>query len=183
MAVIGTVTPGDHISNSGSRPGDRLILTKPLGTGIITTAGKNAAVSQKLLDESIDVMSTLNDTASRLMVSIGVNAATDVTGFGLIGHLKNMMIQSKVSARIMTSSIPIIDGVLELIDRGFVPGGTSRNLEDSTENVEWSNDLSLREKLLLSDSQTSGGLLISVPNHMNQPDLLLLEHSVFVLTV
>ena len=173
MAVIGTVKPGDHISNSGSRPGDRLILTKPLGTGIITTAGKNAAVSQKLLDESIDVMSTLNDTASRLMVSIGVNAATDVTGFGLIGHLKNMMIQSKVSARIMTSSIPIIDGVLELIDRGFVPGGTSRNLEDSTENVEWSNDLSLREKLLLSDSQTSGGLLISVPNH--NADALLKE--------
>jgi len=163
MAVIGTVKPGDHISNAGSRPGDRLILTKPLGTGIITTAGKNDAVSQKLLDKAIRVMSTLNDTASRLMVSIGVNAATDITGFGLIGHLKNMMIQSKVSAKIQASKIPVIDGVIDLINRGFVPGGTHRNLADSEYNVEWSSQLSVAEKLLLSDAQTSGGLLISVP--------------------
>ena len=163
MAVIGTVKPGDHISNAASRPGDRLILTKPLGTGIITTAGKNDAVSQKLLDKAIRVMSTLNDTASRLMVSIGVNAATDITGFGLIGHLKNMMIQSKVSAKIQASKIPVIDGVIDLINRGFVPGGTHRNLADSEYNVEWSSQLSVAEKLLLSDAQTSGGLLISVP--------------------
>lgn len=163
MAVIGTVKPGDHISNAGSQPGDRLILTKPLGTGIITTAGKNDAVSQKVLDNAIGIMSTLNDTASRLMVSIGVNAATDVTGFGLIGHLKNMMIQSKVSAKIQASKIPVIDGVIDLINRGFVPGGTHRNLADSGYNVEWSSKLSVEEKLLLSDAQTSGGLLISVP--------------------
>lgn len=163
MAVIGTVKPGNHISNAGSRPGDRLILTKPLGTGIITTAAKNDAVSQQVLEKTIGIMSTLNDTASRLMVSIGVNAATDVTGFGLIGHLKNMMIQSKVSARIRASNMPIIDGVRELINGGFVPGGTHRNLEDSAHNVEWSSKLSVGEKLLLSDSQTSGGLLISVP--------------------
>lgn len=165
MAVIGTVKPGDHISNAGSRPGDRLILTKPLGTGIITTAGKNDAVSQTLLDKAIRVMSTLNDTASRLMVSIGVNAATDITGFGLIGHLKTMMIQSKVSAKIQASKVPVIDGVIDLINRGFVPGGTHRNLADSEYNVEWSRQLSVAEKLLLSDAQTSGGLLISVPEH------------------
>ena len=161
MAVIGIVKPGKEITKSGCKPGDKLVLTKPLGTGIITTAAKNQRCSPELINSTIELMATLNATASKSMLEIGVNAATDVTGFGLIGHLSSMMKESGTSANIHLSSVPAIVGVWEHISDGMIPGGSRRNLESSYQQVDWTN-INLEEQLFLCDAQTSGGLLISV---------------------
>lgn len=163
LAVTGTVNPGSQITNSGSKPGDVLILTKPIGTGIITTAGKQNKVSSDLISQGIEVMSRLNKSASEAMTHIGVNACSDVTGFGLLGHLREMVDGAGLHAEISLSKIPIIEGVMELIDRGIAPGGTLRNLESLEGHVNWAKGVSENSKILMSDAQTSGGLLISVP--------------------
>ena len=161
MAVLGIVKPGEEITKSGAKPGDKLIITKPLGTGIITTAAKQGQCSPKLINSTIKLMATLNSTASKSMVKIGVNAATDVTGFGLIGHLSSMMKESGTSAIVNLSSVPAISGVWEHISNGMVPGGSRRNLDSSYQQVNWTN-INLEQQLFLCDAQTSGGLLISV---------------------
>lgn len=163
LAVIGLVTPGKQIANKGGQVGDRLILTKPLGTGIITTAGKFDLVDPELLEKTIEIMTTLNRSASEAMVKIGVNAATDVTGFGLIGHLNGMLQGTDIKAKLRMSEIPYIPGVWELIDSGAVPAGTHRNLANIQHSVKWNAGIKDESKLLLCDAQTSGGLLISVP--------------------
>ena len=163
MAVTGTVEPGKQITNAGARPGDALVLTKPIGTGIITTAGKREQASSDVLEGAINVMSVLNKAASEAMVSVGVNACVDVTGFGLIGHLLGMLNASNVSAELSLKSVPLLDGAESLAADGVVPGGTQRNRNAAEESVEWPTDLQEHEKLLLCDAQTSGGLLMAVP--------------------
>ena len=162
LAAVGLVEPGKQITNAGARPGDRLVLTKPLGTGVITTAGKQGVVDQDVLDEAVAVMSTLNRAASEAMVSVGVNSCTDITGFGLIGHLHSMMHQSGTGCRLSLSDIPVLPGVRELIDGGIAPGGTHRNLDGVGSQVSWHREISQESRLILCDAQTSGGLLISV---------------------
>ena len=162
LAVVGLVEPERQVTNAGSKAGDVLVLTKPLGTGIITTAGKQGVVEPEVLEEGVRVMSTLNDAASRAMMKVGANAATDVTGFGLVGHLRGMMAASGTTARVEFSRIPVIEGVWGLLEAGVAPGGTHRNLEGVGSQVAWDSGITRNQRLLLCDAQTSGGLLISV---------------------
>ena len=173
MSVVGIVEPGKQVSNAGARPGDVLVLTKPLGTGIITTGGKQGKVEAAVLQEAVRNMSTLNRAAAEAMMKVGVNSATDITGFGLMGHLKSMVRGSKVTAEVQLGSVPVLPGVWELLDQGVVPGGTHRNLQSVADTVNWSPDLTEQEQLLLCDAQTSGGLLISVAG--DKKDSLLAE--------
>ena len=162
LAVTGLVKPGQQVTNAGARVGDSLVLTKPIGTGIITTAGKFQKVDASVLDNAIEVMRELNRAPSEAMVKVGVNACTDVTGFGLLGHLSGMMEGSGVSAKITFGSVPQIDGAWDLLEQDIAPGGTHRNLDSLAGLVSWGPGVDDKMKLLLSDAQTSGGLLISV---------------------
>lgn len=162
LAVTGVIKPGLQVTNAGARPGDALVLTKPIGTGIITTAGKQQRVTQEVLDRAIAVMSTLNRAASEAMMRVGVNACTDITGFGLLGHLRNVVQASKVAARVSLGKVPVIEGTWELLEQGIAPGGTHRNLKSMDSVVKWHQDIGEQARLLLCDAQTSGGLLISV---------------------
>ena len=173
LAAIGLVEPGKQVTNAGARPGDILVLTKPVGTGIITTAGKQGVAEPEVLDRAVSMMSTLNRAASEAMVKVGVNAGTDVTGFGLIGHLSIMMRASGTGAKITLSSVPVLPGTWGLLEDGIAPGGTHRNLDSASQNVRWHDGLSDTARLLLCDAQTSGGLLMSVPR--DKLDLLLKE--------
>lgn len=162
MAVTGLIHPGTEVTNTGAKPGDVLVLTKPIGSGIVTTAGKAEKVSAETLAIAVKEMSTLNKAAAEAMMSVGVNACADVTGFGLLGHLKLIVEGSDVSATLSVNDIPVIDGVSELLEAGIAPGGTHRNLQALDGVVDWSEGTSENTKLLLADAQTSGGLLISV---------------------
>ena len=162
LSVVGTVEPGKQISNAAAQPGDVLVLTKPLGTGIITTAGKQGICPPQVLQEAVTTMSTLNWDAANAMIKVGVHSATDVTGFGLMGHLQSMVRGSGVGAEIQLGQTPVLPGVWELLEQGVAPGGTHRNLQSVAGSAKWHPDLSEKEQLLLCDAQTSGGLLISV---------------------
>lgn len=162
MSVTGVVHPGEQVTNAGAQPGDVLVLTKPIGTGIITTAGKQERVGAETLDRAVKVMSELNRKASEAMMHVGVNACVDVTGFGLLGHLRLIAEGSGVSAHVRVSDVPVIEGVQELLDVGIAPGGTHRNLESLEGVVDWHHDISAETQILLADAQTSGGLLMSV---------------------
>ena len=162
LAVTGLIKPGDQVTNSGAKPGDVLALTKPIGTGIITTAGKNQAVDADVLAGAVAVMETLNKGASNAMSHVGVNAATDVTGFGLLGHLNAMMRASGTSARVYWSKVPLLPGLWQLAEQGIAPGGTQRNLASLENSVRWQESLPHTARVVLCDAQTSGGLLISV---------------------
>jgi selenide,water dikinase len=162
LSVVGIVEPGKQVTNAGARPGDALVLTKPLGTGIITTAGKQGRVSPEVLQGAVTAMATLNRAAAEAMVKVGAHAATDITGFGLMGHLKSMVKGSRVGAQVQLGRVPVLPGTWELLDQGVAPGGTHRNRQSVADAVQWHPDLTEREQLLLCDAQTSGGLLISV---------------------
>lgn len=161
MAVVGTVHPREVLTNAGARPGDALVLTKPIGLGVISTALKRDAASPELLAEAVRLMCTLNDAARDAALEVGVNAATDVTGFGLLGHLREVLMASGLSARIDTARVPVIDGVRRLIAEGMVAGGTRRNHAFVSPDIDWAG-LPEAEQLLLADAQTSGGLLLAV---------------------
>jgi selenium donor protein len=162
MAVIGEVHPQGMLTNAGASPGDVLVLTKPLGTGILATALKRDALTETGMAEAVRSMTTLNDGAARAALRVGVSAATDVTGFGLIGHLTEMLDASKVSAEIAFEALPILPHARNLASRGVFPGGTQRNLE-AAGRVEWTAELSPADRYLCVDAQTSGGLLLAVP--------------------
>ena len=155
------VSPGSEVTNAGARPGDVLVLTKPIGTGIITTAGKQQRVPEDVLANAVNEMATLNRAAAEAMTASGARACADVTGFGLLGHLRAICQGSGVGARVNFGAVPVIDGAWDLLESGIAPGGTHRNLTSIDDVVEW-NDLSENQRLLLVDAQTSGGLLISV---------------------
>jgi len=159
--VVGEVHPERMLTNTAARPGDRLVLTKPLGTGILTTALKRDLLPESALAPAVRSMTELNQGAARAALEAGVRCATDVTGFGLLGHLGNILAASRVGARVEFSRLPILPGAVELAAQGCVPGGTRRNLEAAP--AEWADDLGEAERLLVVDAQTSGGLLLAVP--------------------
>ena len=161
LAVTGLVSPGEEVTNAGARPGDVLVLTKPIGTGIITTAGKQQRVPDDVLANAIREMATLNRAAAEAMTAAGANACADVTGFGLLGHLRAICQGSGVGARVNFGAVPVLDGAWKLLESGIAPGGTHRNLSSIDDVVEW-HGLTENERLLLVDAQTSGGLLISI---------------------
>ncbi len=162
LSVVGTVEPGKQVTNAAAQPGDVLVLTKPLGTGIITTAGKQGVCPPQVLQEAVATMSALNWNGANAMVKVGVHSATDVTGFGLMGHLQSMVKGSRVGAEIQLGKVPVLPGAWELLEQGVAPGGTHRNLLSVAGSAQWHPDLSEQEQLLLCDAQTSGGLLIAV---------------------
>ena len=164
MAVTGLVKPGEQVSNASARVGDQLVLTKPLGTGIITTAGKEGVADVATLSRAIEVMSALNRASAEAMMEVGVNACTDVTGFGLLGHLQTMVEASGVTARVRFSQVPLIEGTWKLAQEGVAPGGTHRNLHSVDQVTSWDPSISQEAKVVLCDAQTSGGLLMSVPS-------------------
>lgn len=163
MSVTGIVDPARMMTNAKARPGDLLILTKPLGTGIATTAIKRGLASRGLQKKVIVLMSTLNSVGAELAERGLVRAATDITGFGLMGHLASMCRASSVSAEIDPANVPAIDKeIADLIKRGCVPGGTEQNLLGANAVVAWGKATDA-QKILLTDAQTSGGLLLCVP--------------------
>ena len=164
MVVTG-ISNNPPIKNSSAQKGDSLILTKPLGLGIISTAIKREVATQKMIDDSVEIMTTLNKTASEIMTKVGVNACTDITGYGLLGHLLEMCKGSKLSAEIEFNKIEFIDGAVEAAYDGIIPGGTKRNLSFIKDNINFSSEIDKSKQHLLADAQTSGGLLISVPKN------------------
>lgn len=162
MAVIGEAHPDRLLTNAAARPGDALVLTKPLGTGILTTALKRDLATEADLAEAVRSMTTLNDTAAAVARRHQLVAATDITGFGLIGHLASMLTASGVSAAVGIDALPLLAGARELARAGCVPGGTMRNLA-SVEGVVFDEAVPEEDRLLAADAQTSGGLLLAVP--------------------
>ena len=163
LSVVGLVEPGKQVSNANARPGDALVLTKPIGTGIITTGAKAGTAPADVLKNAVAVMATLNRAASEAMMKVGVNACTDVTGFGLMGHLASMVRGSGVGATVRLADVPVLPGARELLAAGTAPGGTYRNMNSVADSTDWDDSLTEEDRLLLCDAQTSGGLLISVP--------------------
>jgi selenide, water dikinase len=167
LVAVGEVHPGEMTTNAAARPGELLVLTKALGTGIIATAIKAGTAGADLVETATRSMAALNKGAAEVMREMGVRAATDVTGFGLLGHLRQMLRASGVAARLEAEAVPLLPGVLELAETARFPGGTLRNLGDVKEDVFFPEYLPEVRRALLADAQTSGGLLMSVP-----PDLV-----------
>jgi selenide,water dikinase len=162
LVVIGEVHPDRMLTNAGARPGDILVLTKPLGTGILSTALKRDALIPAGMTEAVRSMTTLNDGAARAALAVGVHAATDLTGFGLLGHLGNILAASGVGAELAYEALPVLSHAWNLANRGVIPGGTRRNLQATEKLVEWADDLAPADRAVCVDAQTSGGLLLAV---------------------
>ncbi len=165
LVAIGEVDPGRMTTNALARPGDHLVLTKPIGTGIIATAIKEGMAAPHSVEAATRSMATLNRGAAEAMVAAGVRAATDVTGFGLLGHLRQMLRASGMAARLESEAIPLLPGALELASKARFPGGSRRNLDDVSGDVSFPEGMPEERRLLLADAQTSGGLLLAVPDH------------------
>jgi selenide, water dikinase len=163
-SVTGLVHPERVFANSGAKPGDRLILTKALGTGTISTAVKKQEISDRWMQGALNSMTTLNKIPIDVIKAgeFSVHAMTDITGFGLIGHVRELAIASGVQIRLYIPDIPMLEGALECIDRGCIPGGTHNNREFAEKDVEYISEVSERTKSVLFDPQTAGGLLMSV---------------------
>jgi selenide,water dikinase len=163
FAVTGVVSPQRMMTNANARPGDTLVLTKPIGTGVITTAIKRGLATPEVESKAIATMSRLNEIGAELAERGLVKGAVDVTGFGLLSHLGAMCASSGVSAEIEASSVPVIgQEVFDLIAQGCIPGGSRDNLAYANEFTEWDGTSNV-QKSLLTDAQTSGGLLLCVP--------------------
>jgi selenide,water dikinase len=161
MVVLGLVDPDEAVRNSTASPGDALYLTKPLGLGIVSTAIKQGIADDDLVAAAVSLMTSSNRAAAEAMTDVGVDAATDVTGFGLLGHLHRMLLASGAAAELDAGAVPLLDPrILELARAGAVPGGTKRNLAHVRERTDF-GDLPEPERLILADAQTSGGLLIA----------------------
>ncbi|ACT02775.1 selenide, water dikinase SelD [Paenibacillus sp. JDR-2] len=162
LAVTGLIHPNKVRTNAGSVPGDKLILTKPIGVGILTTSIKKDKLSDEEVQRVTDVMATLNKTAAETMEPYNVHACTDVTGFGLIGHSLEMAKGSGVGIRIHANEVPVLPRVRELAEEGFVPGGTKNNFAHVQDSITFPDALDQIGQWILCDAVTSGGLLISV---------------------
>ena len=162
MVAVGEVDPERMVTNAAGRPGDVLVLTKALGAGVVATAVKAGAAPDRVVRAAVESMATLNRGAAEAALAAGVRAGTDVTGFGLLGHLRSLGRASGVSARIRGREVPLLQGARELVDAGHVPGGTRRNLEDLREDVSFAAAVDEGLRTLLGDAQTSGGLLLAV---------------------
>jgi selenide,water dikinase len=163
MAVTGTIDPRRIVTNAGARPGDALVLTKPLGTGILASALKKDAIDEAQMAEAVRWMTTLNAAASRAMLAAGANAATDVTGFGLLGHANEIARASGVRLRIGASLVPVYPLAREMLAAGIAPAGSRKNAEEHGRFTTFEAGVDPAYRLLFSDAQTSGGLLIAVP--------------------
>jgi selenide,water dikinase len=161
LAVTGIAHPDRIVRNAGVSPGADLVLTKPLGSGIISTAIKEGRARPEWVSEAVEAMSTLNGPAAEVMTEIGVQAATDVTGFGLVGHLLEML-GDDAGAEIDASKLPVLSGALEMAKEGVIPGGSRRNENETRGRVD-ADGLDAGLRALLFDAQTSGGLLMAVP--------------------
>jgi selenide, water dikinase len=163
MAVTGLVHPDRILRNVGARAGDRLVLTKPLGSGIATTAIKRGIADPALVDRAVAVMAALNRRAGEVLAASGaVHALTDVTGFGLLGHAWEMVSGSGVALRLRAGAVPVLDGIRALAERDVVPGGTRANLEWVAPHVRFAGALDTPSRLILADAQTNGGLLAAI---------------------
>ena len=163
LVVTGEIQKDRIWKNSGARVGDALVLTKPIGTGIIATAIKKGKAPESSIESAVRSMSTLNKESARSLQEYNVSAVTDVTGFGLLGHLKEICESSGVSSEINFQDLEFLDSAKELAMSGIMPGGTKRNLKSVNEVVIFNEHLNETEQLLSADAQTSGGLLISMP--------------------
>lgn len=164
MVVNGTVHPGKILRNSGAMPGDSLVLTKPIGTGILATAHIRNRIQDDWINAAVRSMTALNRIPAEISARFTIHAMTDVTGFGLLGHLLEMAKASRVSARVYMDRVPVFDGVEDCIRTGMIPGGSRQNLEFVSAHTRWDSDLSGNQRIILADAQTSGGLLISLPD-------------------
>jgi selenide,water dikinase len=162
LAVTGVVHPDRIVRHDNPIAGDVLVLTKAIGTGSTVTARAQGVVSDEIMQAVIDQMCTLNRAASEAMVGLGAHAATDVTGFGLIGHAFLMLPRGKVGYRIYYDKVPLLTGVEDFAAAGYYPAGTKNNLKHFREHVDYGN-ASKQQRIILNDAQTSGGLLISLP--------------------
>jgi selenide, water dikinase len=160
MVALGFVDPVELVRNSTASEGARLFLTKPIGTGMISTAIKREVATAEQARTAVETMASLNAEAAAAMLETGASAATDVTGFGLLGHLRKMLEASGVAARVDASAVPLLPGALDLARRDVVAGGTKRNLVWLNETTDW-GELTPPERMVLADAQTSGGLLIA----------------------
>lgn len=163
LAVTGLAHPEKILSNAGARPGDVLVLTKPLGTGIINTAAKGGLAPEKSLLSALETMLDLNQGASVAMVRSGATACTDITGFGLLGHASEMALASSVTLEIRAGSIPVLAGAGELAAMGMIPAGAYSNRDYLSGLAALPEGIKPEDEAILFDPQTSGGLLISVP--------------------
>jgi selenide,water dikinase len=171
LCVVGTVHPEKVLTNAGAHLGDMLVLTKPIGLGVITTAAKNNEDDVGAIGQAIDVMCTLNKTAAEAISKFEVHALTDVTGFGLLGHLRNVTSASGTHARIWADAVPVIPAARDYVCKGIAPGGTHANWRFLNEWVAYEDGVSKEEQLLMCDAQTSGGLLACV-RHDEAHDLV-----------
>ncbi len=162
LAVTGLVDPAKAVLNRGARPGHRLLLTKAIGTGVVSNAIKKGIASPAAIEEAVASMARLNRRASELMLEHGAAACTDVTGFGLLGHLHNLLAASGVAARLRASAVPLLEGARELAVNGSFPGGSRRNLDWARGFTRFDAGVSETSRLLLADAQTSGGLLVAL---------------------
>lgn len=162
MAITGTIHPSRIVKNAGARPGDVLLLTKPLGTGVLATALKRGEIDEAAMQPAIESMIALNRAASLAMVECGAHAATDITGYGLLGHAGEMMRASGVALRIHAQNVPLMPHVRELILRGCVPGGSKENAAAHAAFTTFDSGVDRAMRIALSDAQTSGGLLIAL---------------------
>jgi selenide,water dikinase len=169
LAVTGVIDPRKILTNTGARPGDRLILTKPLGIGLITSGARAEMAEPKAIEAAIETMRTLNKVASEVMLRIGVNGCTDVTGFGLIGHASELAAGSGVGLRIDSSAVPVIDGAATLADMGLLPEGSHANRKVFGGRVTIDGEIAQSLSDVLFDAQTSGGLLMSVSADRAEP--------------
>ena len=162
LSVTGFAHPKKLWKNKGALPGDVLVLTKPIGVGIMTTGIKRNKVSEEQLKEVTAIMATLNKIAAELLNDFSPNAVTDVTGFGLLGHGKEMAEGSNVSVHIYMDKVPFLEGTFSLAEEGIIPGGSKANRDWLRDSISFGNDISDTEQLVLCDAITSGGLLISM---------------------
>ena len=164
LAVTGVAHPEEILTNAGARVGDELFLTKPLGVGLVTTAAKRGVVGEEQVARAVDVMTTLNAEASRAALEAGATAATDVTGFGLLGHAHELCEASGCAAEVDAAAVPAIEGALELAgDERAVSGGSTRNAAHAATFTDFDERVAPERRVLLSDAMTSGGLLVAVP--------------------
>ncbi len=177
LSVTGMVHPKNMMTNAGAKPGDILVLTKPLGTGILTTAIKRGLAAQAVVDKAVKLMSTLNTPGQRIGEAGLVKCATDVTGFGLLGHLKSLCASSGTTITLSAADIPLIDPeILRLVEEEeCVPGGTKENLRTVEPFMTWGDSVSDAMKFILADAQTSGGLVCAVPEANLDAVLRILE--------
>jgi selenide, water dikinase len=177
LAVTGVAAPGDIFTKGGFKPGDQLILTKPLGSGIITTAVKGELVIPTALEEMIHWMTTLNKDAAEVARAVGVKTCTDITGFGLLGHVNEMIGEGGFDSIIYLDSIPLVNGVIDLAEQGLVPGGAKSNREYVKEKLVSTGGMNIDIWLdILCDPQTSGGLLMAVDKEKSKEAVELLKN-------